>query len=769
MTSLKNKIIYSFLAIAVISVLVPFTPIMPSSGLDPSWVLGMNQSYSQGLVFGKDVIFTFGPYSSIYTKAFHPETDSLMIFGSLYLAAMFCYVAYQNLKNSKIYVVILFIAVISAVLYSRDVLLFLYPFMVAIYILDKLYGELDEVGAWSEFEWVMLLSAFGLLPLIKGSIIFLCAAIIFLGAVMMLIARRNISAFILCISPVVSLLLFWAISGQPLDAIPQYFISMMPIISGYTEAMAVNGRSAEVYLYIVTSLVILVGLFISGGGGYLKKIYLLVVTGLILFLAFKAGFVRHDGHAINAALTLLLVCLLLARYLNGMKLYAILFLSFTTWFVIHENYHKVSVQILSKNFVNTYEEFWSGVVKRVINPNGLNREYEKRLSEIALNFNIRKIEGSVDVYSYDQANLIASGNNWSPRPILQSYSVYTPELSRKNSDYLKGSGAPDVLLIKIQPIDGRLPSLEDGASWPIIYSNYAFEEYNGGFLGLRKKEEKPVTVMDVGVKRNAMLGEDVIVDGGKEFVYAKIKITKTFVGKIISFIFKPSELKITINLKSGEVKTYRFIAGMAESGFIISPLVESETDFILAYSGDKYLKNKKVKSFKIEPVNFNFIWKGVYNIELTDFEFEYMDSLNFIGPTNAIGVKSISALREANRCDGTIDEIDGTRVNSSSNTVGALMRISGWLAPSIDTGERYESAYAILENKNGEQEYFELDNMLRPDVSLVFKRNLDYVGFKSMLNLSAHNGDYFLRLAYKKKNVIYICPKQNYSLKIENE
>ncbi len=64
-------IIGAFFVMTVLAIFVPFYPSMPSSGLDPSWVLDMNQAVSQGFNFGEDIIFTYGPYASIYTKAYH--------------------------------------------------------------------------------------------------------------------------------------------------------------------------------------------------------------------------------------------------------------------------------------------------------------------------------------------------------------------------------------------------------------------------------------------------------------------------------------------------------------------------------------------------------------------------------------------------------------------------------------------------------------------------------------------------------------------------
>src|SRR5260364_80756 len=86
---LSRIVLAGLLFVTIIAIFVPFMPYMPSSGLDPSWVYGTNQAVAQGLIFGRDFIFTTGPYGSIYTKAFHPSTDYLMLIGCFYLSI--CY------------------------------------------------------------------------------------------------------------------------------------------------------------------------------------------------------------------------------------------------------------------------------------------------------------------------------------------------------------------------------------------------------------------------------------------------------------------------------------------------------------------------------------------------------------------------------------------------------------------------------------------------------------------------------------------------------
>ena len=68
-------VLQALLLVTAVCALVPFAPLMPGQSLDDSWVYGINQAVAQGLAIGRDIVFTVGPYASIYTGGYHPGTD----------------------------------------------------------------------------------------------------------------------------------------------------------------------------------------------------------------------------------------------------------------------------------------------------------------------------------------------------------------------------------------------------------------------------------------------------------------------------------------------------------------------------------------------------------------------------------------------------------------------------------------------------------------------------------------------------------------------
>ena len=67
-----------------------------------------------------------------------------------------------------------------------------------------------------------------------------------------------------------------------------------------------------------------------------------------------------------------------------------------------------------------------------------------------------------DIFLYKQSKGTALNDfNYTPRPILQGYSAYTPRLIAANTAFYSSPQAPAFVLLKYQPIDKRYPALED--------------------------------------------------------------------------------------------------------------------------------------------------------------------------------------------------------------------------------------------------------------------------------------------------------------------
>jgi hypothetical protein len=624
----RKFLIGAFLLLASVAVFVPLYPAFPSSGLDPSWAFAVNEAVAQGWIFGKDVVFTFGPYASIYTKIYHPATDKLMVFSSLYLSLCYGLLLVLLSKIMKFQWILVYVLFITGFIYVQDPLLFSYPLILIIivyrYSLPEDHPSKLSLSRLTSKCFPVLFAPLGLLPLIKGSFLPACGVITIISFILLWRSKQKPLAYVVFSLPIFSGSLLWVLSGQPLSALHIYFMSMGSIISGYQEAMTLWGNRRDIILYLLTSMFILGAIFQNKRDPKIHKISLFLSFAILLFIVFKAGFIRHDGHAasISAPFIMIVALLLNTIVFKESTLIIAMFLSIVTWGSIDADFFRSSTTSALGRITNNYINIKDGLRIRLSSKNKLKKRYLERLEAIQKEFPIPKLVGSTDIYSFQQSFLLSSENIFSLRPIFQSYSAYTPKLAQLNENYLRSKNAPENILFRIETIDRRLPSFDDGLSWPILINNYSIESFENDLILLKKKKTVQMDFTETEIYNGEhRIGENVILPKTKEHLYAEIEITQTVIGKILSTLFKAKELSITIDFSNGKSAEYRFLPNMAKSRFLISPLVEDTTDFFFL----KKLKNdeinkKNVNSFRIN--SSSKAWNKNYKLKLSKIEYD---------------------------------------------------------------------------------------------------------------------------------------------------
>lgn len=762
---LGGVLLQGLILVTAIFIFVPFSPSMPGESLDPSWAYGMNQALAQGFAIGQDITFTFGPYASIYTKTFHPVTDGLMLWGSLYLGLSFGILVLLLFNNSRWVLQLGLLLVLSSIMYSVDALLFFYVLMTGFYCykLAVRSNEFDRTCKYQSLLLVTVLFPIGLLPLIKGSIFILCVAIIAFVCTLLALRKHWKYFLISLFTPIISIVIFWVVSGQSLSGLMSYMISLTPIISGYTEAMMIKGDWHEIAYYLIASILLLWTIYHEDKNKFNIKIFLMLILFVSLFVTFKGGFVRHDGHAIMAGAFLLLTAFLLNTMFNSSRATLVLIVSIFVWMFIDSHYIKTSTESMLRGVITTYSNGLHGIKMRIKNASQLEDEYRETVARLHNKMKFPKLQGTTDIYSYNQSYLISSENIWNPRPTFQSYAAYTPLLVEENMNHISRLNAPENLILKIEPIDGRLPSLEDGASWPIIFSNYEPTSLKDDFLFLKKNGAKR-NIFDLSTGNESHYFADIVaLPQFDNSIFAKINVSQSVLGKIVSILYKPTQLNITLNLDNGATKSYRLVSSMAKTGMLISPLVENTAEFGFMYDGKLYLKDKKVKSFVIDSDGGHMLWESKYEVQFFDFNVPKNKQINnLFNFQRLIILPDNYHIQNTAACDGGIDFVNGLSPASVAFSASALLSVNGWLAVSAEKGEVADTIMLVLTDASGYRSFVETQPTSRPDVGNAFKnKQLDSSGYSATVDVSKLKGQYTLGLAYKLNNEINICQKFN--------
>jgi hypothetical protein len=203
---------------------------------------------------------------------------------------------------------------------------------------------------------------------------------------------------------------------------------------------------------------------------------------------------------------------------------------------------------------------------------------------------IRGVVGqrTVDVYNFRQGVAMLNGLNFTPRPVFQSYSAYTPGLDGWNLRFYGSSRAPDFLIWAHDSIDSRYPSIDDASLVVALAHHYRPVLKEGEYWLL----EKQSAVSTAPLRRHRLmgrtvrLGEEVVPPfhhGDALWFQADLELTK--LGRLRALAYKAPLIQLTVTDDQGGRTTWRVLPRIAVAGFLLDPLLASGDDLVAFLEG----------------------------------------------------------------------------------------------------------------------------------------------------------------------------------------
>jgi len=579
---------YIFFFLLLFLVFPPAYYFTPRQGLDSSYIIGIHLAHRYCMVFGKDIVFTFGPLAILhYRLPIAVNRWVFLLFDGYFLISL----------------LLLLKAVIPRRSGYGPVLFALAGFLLAM-------GE-------ALFQWYFLLFAFYLFRFIKDPVrlfpivqaglfsllsfyykvnLGIAALILYLAAIHLALFRRQISllryAFIVC-SYLACLLIFDRILHVDL---PGYITGSIQLIDAYSDAMTIPAGHYAIFL---TGSVLIVFLVFS------RWVYLLVLTlrrragrkgqigrddgdeliiygivAAILFVLYKSSFVRMDNYHLShffgiaglvtaglyvfssphsrkwAAICCLIVlgiCVGMANSIPGL---------------LHPYAGSNLLRHLAPGKISNY---YHGI-----------KDYKDSASvgQLPANEWERMVgDHTVDIIPAEISKIYFAGLHYDPRPVFQSYSAYNTYLDSINSRKYLSPSAPDFVLFSLNSIDNRYAFFDESRTKMAILSHYRIAcEADSNMLLLQKKALTPLIEEKKEIV-NGRLGESIPVGGGNDLQFSRISVHYSLWGKIKRFLYQPPALTITFVLGSGDSVTYPASPTILEDGVILNKYCSSLTDF----------------------------------------------------------------------------------------------------------------------------------------------------------------------------------------------
>ena len=601
----------------------PFTPAVPQPWLDGSWVAALGEAADRGLRWGPDVAFTYGPASTLVTAYFNaaylPVTLPLLLATCLLFGASTALLAPPRGPLALAGTAAAAGAVAALSIGYPDSVFLVLPLAPFLLRLSRVRtGPVPALVAGATAV------AVGMIGMSKTSFPLSAVPLFVLGDAAAVLRRRAPALTLPC---ALGFLLSDRVYGQNPADLPLFFRQQWEVVSGYSDAMALDGSRGELLAFLLAAaacILVAAGAEWRGAGGRTASRFAVPLGfAWVLLILFKAGFVRQDTHTLIAWHGLALAASLVAwarfrpRAAAAASLCAVAVAAAFGLAVVGPAADPAVrggavVAAAHRVFVAGPAAQLAAAFDLARDPSAFARarraEKAAAWREIADSAPLPRLDGGVDVIPSRQSRLIASGLDYRPRSSFQEYSTYTPALIAANRAFLSGPRAPDWVLFGPESgfgsmtLDRRYPNLAEGALWLDLLALYRPERHIGDLLALRRRDVS--APLALGAARRSAVGfdEEVAVGplpDGARAVFATVDVRPTLLGRLAAFLFRSPPLTLSARFADGHERVYQFVPGIGSSGFALSPTVNNATEFEALADGAPPPPDRVVTAFSL--------------------------------------------------------------------------------------------------------------------------------------------------------------------------
>lgn len=543
------------------------------NGLDPSWSYALNKLTSfHNVNFGTDVVFTYGPLGFLS----HPMyingnfVFATIIYGVLWLSTMVLF--WKLLKknaNNILILLSLFVMFLGSPTNSAD----LYIQYCVLIALAVLWIDMQDV-----FAAVFFAAAAAIAFFFKFSTaIALMGALVcfFISKMILKDYKRIWVLFLPCATIPVSYLIY----HPSIHGFVQFVKGSWEISKGFNTAMSTHQNNRYVLWMLLLMIIYITIMILQLIFKRQKNFFVMLWLAPCLFMSYKHGYVRADGHITGA-------------YIEILATFSILILLFDVEGLYEEIMKKTKSGVMQSSLIiflllaallNYPASLtpWKSLTSRIQNISDAlysMREsiYQNNLHALsAIPNGMLEVIGnsSYTSYPWEITFIEPAGDaayNFIPLPVLQIYSAYTPYLDNQTANLFHGKNAPEYIIFRFDTIDTRIPLLEAPSTWKAIQDNYEINMFDSesGYYLLKHKDQITDRSGNTRIVQ-ANKYDTIIAEGYSE---AKIYANPSTLGKLINVIWKIPEVNIRITYADGTIREGRVLMDNLSNGITVNGL-----------------------------------------------------------------------------------------------------------------------------------------------------------------------------------------------------
>jgi hypothetical protein len=586
----------------------------PDTTLDASWQEMLIHARASGLQFGRDIIFTWGPWGFLNARSHLGNVEAVPILawevGGQFLVALALAVLTRTLVPwRRIVFVAAFIAFHWLFL---DVVYFVLVALIGISGLMRRDASVARLVGWT----IVL----GFLSQLKFTYLVISSAAVLAGAGCWIGRRSWSRALAVAVGFVLAVVAAWAAAGQNPDNLYPYLRRSLEISSGYGAAMA-SDEPWPVFIW-GTLLALLWVLFLWRVWRTLPERAVAAAApaylAFSLYVMWKEAFTRADfiplgGHVFGFfAYILILGPVVPGLLFPGRRWHwfdASFFLCLLGVACFDGAYYRLGPRV-------AWERFY-GSVHAVARIGGLPAEWQSAYEKAATEHSLPAIraavgDGTVDVYDFNTGIAFLNGLKLDARPIFQGYTAYTPSLEGWNLRHYQSDSAPDFLLWNDERIDNRYPGQDDAMLLGALPGHYEPLFPEGGYWLFRKLTpvSRTPAARELILERTVQLGEEVALPlRADRAIWLQARAAPNNLGRLREILYKPAIINIATLDEQGRPSVWRLVPRVASDGFILAPTIAGGSDMAALMRGQAA---SWVRSFHFEaPDGQDEFWSHV--------------------------------------------------------------------------------------------------------------------------------------------------------------
>jgi hypothetical protein len=610
--------LFTALLLALILVTIPRLPLGADD--DSSWSAVLDYAHQNGLQFGTEITFSYGPLGFLLTPYWSPSVPWLRIGTDIALAlavaAGICLAVWRTGLLWRCITISTF-TLLAANADPRSELLVFAGLLC--------WGLLCLACSGPP----LILALIGFISLVVfaslAKITLLFPAALSLGALTCLffLSGKPRIALGLLLGCLALFVLTWMVLGQNLFNLGSFLVRGFVISAGYTQTMWAEPFPSMLLPGILT--VLLTGSVIGvrswtavtskERNHFWQRIVLLIWLLGLLFIIWKHGFVRAGRDHLVVFLTLAPSLALILESLRcerpAVRLYTRclgIACTITAVLAFHWLYGGKPKAFIGRPFLLAVTHARSLLAPAQYARTMVELQEAERQANQLPRLRAKAGKASVDVFGCNQAYAVFNDMNYRPRPVFQSYAAYSTSLMNLNEQFYFSKSAPDSVLFRLTPIDQRFPALEDATLLRDLLINYRPVDLEDPFLFLKPKPQSVapnLTLMKEGVVRaGELIG---LKDYGNANLWLEIRVEPTAMGQARSFLYHPSEITLTAwrHSASTQMATFRAPAPMLAAGFVASPLLLDNRDVLNLCAGKPVIRPT---AYSIEFGSGKYLW-----------------------------------------------------------------------------------------------------------------------------------------------------------------